>query len=211
MPEGTSVSWSQITSFRAEAFERFGSILDMPFVDISAELDRLVKAAGDILDFGAGVEQPLRTRVKEGSRYWSLDADPLGSFDFADLSEIPEAVRFDLAIANQVLEHIPLDAAVETVHGLAGVLRPGGALAATVPNPSHPVRHWADATHVTQWPVFDLYSVFRVAGLEVDLLARYGKRRLPRRPLRRLIVRAVAVEFRIDWADSLLIVGRKPA
>ena len=211
MPEGTSVSWSQITGFRAEAFERFGSILEMPFVDVSVELGRLVEAAADILDFGAGVEQPLRSMVKEGSRYWSLDADPHGSFDFADLSEVPDDVRFDLAVANQVLEHIPLDAAVEAVHGLAGVLKPGGALAATVPNPSHPVRHWADATHVTPWPVFDLYSVFRVAGLEVELAARYGKRRLPLRPLRRLVVRAVATEFRIDWADSLLIVGRKPA
>jgi SAM-dependent methyltransferase len=211
MSEGTSVSWSQITAFRSEAFERFGSILDMPFVDLSTELRRLVEGATDILDFGAGVEQPLRKMVQEGSRYWSLDSDPLGSFDFGELSDIPDDQRFDLAVANQVLEHIPLDAAVEVVHGIANVLKPGGALAATVPNPSHPVRHWADATHVTQWPVFDLYSVFRVAGFEVEQLARYGKRRLPLRPLRRLIVRAVAVEYRIDWADSLLIVGRKPA
>src|SRR5256885_15041743 len=55
MPEGT-VSWSEVTRSRAECHQRFGAIHDMPIVDISVELRRLVREATSVLDFGAGAE-----------------------------------------------------------------------------------------------------------------------------------------------------------
>jgi hypothetical protein len=207
----TSVSWSELTAWRSECFERFGSIHDVPIVDHSRELKRLTAEARRLLDFGASADHPLkRTLDPDRTAYWSLDPDPVGSYDFADLSDVPDDLRFDLVVADQVLEHVPLGDSITVVTGIAAVLEPGGRFVATVPNASHPVRHWGDATHVTPWPVFDLYGLFRVAGLEVESLARYGKRRLSWRPVRRLIVRAVASEFRVDWCDSLMIVGRRP-
>lgn len=207
----TTVSWSELTGWRAECFARFGSVHRLPVVAIDVEIRRLLAGSSSVLDLGAGAAQPLRRMLPPGTNYFSLDTDPAGVFDYADISEIPADRRFDLVVANQVLEHIPIADSLDLVRRVREVLEPGGRFMATVPNPSHPVRHWGDATHVTHWPYDDLYGLFRVARLEVDQLARYGKRRMTRRPLRRLIVRAVAAEFRMDWCDSLLVVGRRAA
>jgi SAM-dependent methyltransferase len=206
-----AVSWSRLTDFRAECHARFGSILDLPIVDIASELKRLTSDARAVLDVGAGRDKPLRALLAPDAAYRTLDPDPDGDFDYATVAGIPADARFDLAVANQVLEHMPVAEAIDLVGGVAQTLRPGGRFAATVPNPAHPVRQWGDATHVTAWPVFDFYGLFRLAGLEVESYARYGKRRLPWRPIRRMVVLAAAREFRLDWCDSLVIVARRPS
>lgn len=211
MSEEASVSWSGLTSWRAECHQRFGALHDFPVVDISKELRRLTGEASFLLDVGAGRDHPLTRQVDmTGIDYRSLDTDPDGEFDFTDVAEIPPDLRFDLAVANQVLEHVSVDHALEIVRGVARVLAPGGRFAATVPNASHPVRQWADATHVTAWGVFDFYGLFRTCGLEVELIGRYGKKRLPIHPWRRLLVKTVAREFRVDWCDSILVVSKRP-
>ena len=211
MADATTISWSELEGYRAECFQRLGSIHNLQIVDLRTELIRLAGEAKNLLDVGAGAHKPLLRFVDQSQvAYYSLDTDPSGDFDFHDVSEIPADLRFDLAVANQILEHVSPDDALEIVRGVAGALAPGGRFAATVPNTSHPVRQW-NATHVTAWPFLDLYGLFRLAGFEVEQLARYTKRRLTRRPFRRMIVRAVAQEFRVDWCDSILIVGRRPA
>ena len=211
MADATKISWSELEHFRAEGFKRYGPIHGIPIVDLRTELRRMADGAKELLDVGAGAHKPL-LRILDGHTvaYHSLDTDPAGDFDFHDVSEIPVDLRFDLAVANQILEHVSPDAALEIVRGVADVLVPGGRFAATVPNTSHPVRQWT-ATHVTAWGVLDLYGLFRLAGLEVEQLARYTKRRLTFRPIRRMIVKTVAREFRVDWCDSILIVARRPA
>ena len=165
-----------------------------------------------MLDVGAGAHKPL-LRILDGSdiAYHSLDTDPAGDFDFPDVSEIPADLRFELAVANQILEHVPPDDALEIVRRcLPERYTPGGRFAATVPRT--PRTRCASGTPRTSRPgqLLDLYGLFRLAGLEVEQLARYTKRRLSRRPIRRLIVKTVAREFRVDWCDSILIVGRRP-
>lgn len=210
-PQQTSVSWSELTSWRSECHARFGTIHQVPIVAVDAEMRRLTAAARHVLDVGAGRDKPLRDMLDLArTSYHSLDSDPAGEFDFRELSEVPAELRFDLAVANQVLEHVGVAEGIEIVRGVANVLESGARFVATVPNPAHPVRQWGDATHVTAWALFDLYGLLRLAGLEVETLARYGKRRLSWNPWRRLVTKAVAREFRIDWCDSLLIVGSKP-
>ena len=205
------LSWSEVTSWRREGYERFGSIHDLPIVRIDREFERLIDGASRLLDVGAGRDKPLRGRVDpDRTAYRSLDPDPSGTFDYANVAEIPADERFDLAVSSQVLEHVSVPEALEIVRGVAAVLTPGGRYAATVPNVSHPIRHWADATHVTAWGLWDFYGLFRTAGLEVETLARYGKQRLTWRPFRRLVAKAVAKEYRIDWCDSILLVARRP-
>jgi SAM-dependent methyltransferase len=178
--DATAISWSELERYRAEAFQRFGSIYDMPVVDLARELRALASDATELLDVGAGAHKPL-LKIIEGIDvgYHTLDTDRAGDFDFHDVTEIPAGLRFDLAVANQILEHVTPDDALEIVRGVGDVLVPGGRFAATVPNTAHPVRHWGDATHVTAWPVMQLHGLFRLAGLEVESLARYTKRRRP--------------------------------
>ena len=210
MAQAIGISWSELEQYRAASPSSARSTI-CEIVDLRTELNRLAADAQNVLDVGAGAHKPL-LRILDGSdiAYHSLDTDPAGDFDFPDVSEIPADLRFELAVANQILEHVPPDDALEIVRGVAGALHPRRPLRGhRPPNTSHPVRQW-DTTHITAWPVLDLYGLFRLAGLEVEQLARYTKRPLSRRPIRRLIVKTVAREFRVDWCDSILIVGRRP-
>jgi hypothetical protein len=204
-----TVSWSQITRWRGECGERFGSILQIPIASSPyAEFQKLLQPNSRVLDLGAGVEKPIKNYLK-GQRYFSLDNDPNGQFDYRSVDDIPAGQEFDIAVANQLFEHISLTVGYELMSGVYRHTANGGYFLATVPSVSHPVRYWGDATHIQHWPLGDFYGLFRTAGFEVYKIARYNKSPLPRNPLKRYIIRTVSESFRMDWCDSLMIVGKK--
>ncbi|MGC8604110.1 MAG: hypothetical protein ACP5VS_10515, partial [Desulfomonilaceae bacterium] len=142
--------------------------------------------------------------------YYCLDTDADGIFDFHSFSEIPEDLKFDLAIANQVLEHLTVSDALDMVTATFSKLNPQGKFIATVPNTAHPVRQ-RDISHVTPWVANDLYSLFRCAGFEIGCMWRYNKFPLTTDPLKQWVVETVCEQFRIDWCDSIMISGEKIA
>jgi 2-polyprenyl-3-methyl-5-hydroxy-6-metoxy-1,4-benzoquinol methylase len=162
-----------------------------------------------VLDVGAGAHTPFRNAISAaGADYFSMDTDPQGSFNYRSFAEVPVDTRFDVVLANQVLEHMTVDDAFEVVAAVFRHLSQGGHMVATVPNAAHPVRQW-DCTHITPWPASDLYSLLRSAGFEITALARYNKFPLTTHPVKRWIVKTVCKEFRVDWCDSVMITGRK--
>jgi len=195
--------------WRTECWQRFGSALEFPIRAPHEELQGLLAADTRVLDVGAGAHMPFRSQVlKANAIYYTLDSDPQGSFDFRSFDEVPADMRFDLAILNQVLEHMTVETAFGAVCSAHHSLTEGGNLVATVPNTSHPVRQW-DSTHITAWPANDLYSLVRSAGFRVTGMARYNKFKPTANPLKRWIVRTVSREFRIDWCDSIMVVATK--
>jgi len=182
----------------------------LPLWSPQEELGSLLNPATCVLDIGAGVNKPLKQSIRLSTqRYFSLDTDPAGQFDFHSFEDIPTHVEFDLMVANQVLEHLTVADVLATLRAAHGHLASDGHFLATVPNPAHPVRQWGDATHMTAWPMYDLYGVFRAAGFYVRALTRYNKHPLPRNPIKRIIVNVVCEVFRVDWCDSLMIVGQE--
>jgi len=209
MTGDVQLSWSRMMKWRAECHRRFGSILELPFRAPQEELPGLLHTTARVLDVGAGAHMPFRpavTRITDF--YFSMDTDPEGAFDFRSFDDVPDDFRFDLVIANQVLEHLHVDDAFAMVSSAYEKLATGGRMLATVPNAAHPVRQ-RDCTHVTPWPANDLYSLLRSAGLEILSLARYNKFPLTGNPLKRWIITTVCREFRMDWCDSIMIVGGK--
>lgn len=207
MTETASISWSRLMRWRTECWQKFGSVHDMPVISPHQALPGLLHPGSRVLDVGAGAHKPFKaavTRVTEA--YSCLDADPDGIFDFRSFDEIPRDLYFDLAIANQVLEHLHVDEAFSMVRSVYDRLVSGGTFLATVPNAAHPVRQW-DCTHVTPWPVNDLYSLLRSAGFEIVKMSRYNKTPLTRNPLAGWVVRTVCREFRVDWCDSIMAVA----
>ena len=204
-----SLSWSQLTRWRSECYQRFGSIRDLPLRSPREELQGLLRSDSAVLDIGAGVHKPLQQYVNLPTQcYFSLDSDPAGDFDFGSFDEVPSDLRFDLMVANQVLEHLTIADAFAMLCSAYRHLVEGGYLLATVPNAAHPVRQW-DATHLTAWPMSSLYSILRYAGFQVVSMARYNKHPLTRNPIKRAVVNIVCEVFRVDWCDSLMIVGQK--
>lgn len=210
MPEQQTFSYYQLTHWREECHQRFGSIHHLPLIAWGQELQSLLKKDSRVLDIGAGVKKPLQKTIKDArQRYYSLDNDQAGRFDFCSFDDIPPDLQFDVMVANQVLEHLTINDAFDMVSSGYQKLVEGGCFLATVPNPAHPVRYWADVTHITHWPFNDLYGLFRTAGYSVRTLARYNKTALTHNPIKRMVTNIVCESFRIDWCDSLLIVGQK--
>lgn len=208
MSAAPQLSWSKVTRWRGECGQRFGTILQIPIVvSPYVEFIKLLQPNSCVLDIGAGVEKPVQKYLK-GQQYFSLDSDPEGDFDYHSFNEMEDHVKFDLMVANQVLEHLTIVETYDVLNSAEKHLISGGVLLATVPNTAHPVRQW-DPTHITPWPMSDLYSMFRNAGFEVVMMARYNKYILTRNPLKRFIITVVCNTFRVDWCDSLMIVGKK--
>jgi SAM-dependent methyltransferase len=185
--------------------------LDLSIKTPSQELATILRDGSRVLDVGAGAHKPFRdTITSTGASYFSLDTDPQGEFDFRSFSDVPDNTHFDAILANQILEHVTVDEAFSIVASAFKHLSRGGCFIATVPNAAHPVRQ-RDCTHITPWPANDLYSLLRSAGFEVTTMARYNKFPLTSNPIKRWIVRTVCSEFRMDWCDSVLAVGRKNA
>ena len=209
MNESMEHSWNRLMRWRAECYQRFGSVTDLPFRSPSDVLPELLGNNGKALDLGAGAHKPFKSMLEGlGATYFSMDIDPDGDFDFNSFSDVPEGMRFDLILANQVLEHVSVDEAFNMVNRAHESLVESGIIVVTVPNAAHPVRQ-RDCTHVTPWPVNDLYSILRAAGFEIESMARYNKFPLTDHPLKRWIVKVVCREFRMDWCDSIMAIGRR--
>ena len=67
-------------------------------------------------------------------KYYTLDNDPQGSFEFTDVSDIPGDLQFLLIIANQIFEHLSISESISMMCHLSNHLESGGSLIATIPN-----------------------------------------------------------------------------
>jgi hypothetical protein len=194
-----------------ECYQKFGTIFDFPIIDNHTREMRRHYVVGNVLDIGAGKAKPLyktfKKRLKDGN-YYSLDTDPQGAFDFHDIDEIPSNLIFMLITANQVFEHLDIAESIELMWKASQHLEAGGKIIATVPNTDHPTRQLSNITHKTPWGAHNFYMVFKYANLEVTKIARYSKRH-PQGFMEKLVTKYVSRVYRIDWCDSILMIGEK--
>jgi len=192
-----------------ECFQKFGSIGDLPIIKGPGKKIAEIYQGGKILDVGAGKEKPIKKCLKlSDDLYFSLDNDPYGKFNYNAVEEIPHNVLFSLITANQFFEHISLEDSLELVCKLSLHLEKKGYFISTVPNIAHPVRQRTNITHITNWEYKALYMLYKYADLEVIEISRYSKRH-PKGIIEKTLSRYINRIYRIDWCDSVLIVGRK--
>lgn len=209
MTTDSQFSWSQFTRWRSECHERFGKIHDLPLRSPYEELPELLNPDTRVLDIGAGAHKPLQQFLEPHCRqYFSLDNDPAGDFNFRSFDEIPPELKFDLIVGNQLLEHLTIGDSTALLGSAFECLLERGHLLLTVPNAAHPIRQ-RETTHVTAWLMVDLYSLLRNIGFRVSSLARYNKQPLTVNPIKRLVVNIMSEVYRVDWCDSLMIIGQK--
>jgi len=198
---------------RAKAHERFGDVLSLPVGEQPYEfLKRVYRTRypnGRVLDFGSGAQKPLRKQLGIGDdRYHTCDTDPSGDFTYRRLEDIPSGESYDMVAANQVFEHLDFDEALRTASALARLVARGGMLQASVPNAAHPTRYWGDPTHKTPWTHLTLCALIESSGLVPESCIRCNKRPGPRW-YERSVIHVVCRVFRMDWCDTIYIVGRK--
>jgi len=123
------------------------------FARFEAALDALAPPPASVLDFGCGTGDLARALDQRGWRVTGCDASPAmlavardlrpsGTWDLIDPHPdrpLPfPAESFDAVVASSVFEYLadPLS----SLRQIAAVLRPGGALVLTVPDPLDPLR-----------------------------------------------------------------------
>jgi len=194
-----------------ECYQTFGDIFELPIIDNFTREMRNHYVSGNVLDIGAGKAKPLyktfKKRLKNGN-YYSLDTDPQGTFDFHGIDDIPADLIFTFITANQVFEHLDIAESIELMCKASQHLQPEGKIIVAVPNISHPNRQISNITHKTPWGFDSFYMVFKYANLEVTRIARYSKRH-PQGCMEKLITKYVSRVYRMDWCDSILMIGEK--
>jgi 2-polyprenyl-3-methyl-5-hydroxy-6-metoxy-1,4-benzoquinol methylase len=148
-----------------EHFERLASRWSERYQaggDLAGRIDRLMALvgprltqAGRVLDFGCGAGHLAEALAASGQRVSAVDAAAgmleqarrrvrTAAVSWAQVSARPGASLpfarcvFDAAIASSVLEYVA--APRHTLEELARVVRPGGWVLASVPDPRHPLR-----------------------------------------------------------------------
>jgi SAM-dependent methyltransferase len=171
-----------------------------------------VRAAGRLLDFGAGDLRLKRKFSAAGftGRYETLDVSGEFPHEYADLGQV--SGLFGAILCLEVLEHLPLTEFDTVVGRLCELLEPGGVLVISTPNPLCVVPMWArDSGHIQQYPLHDLIAALLARDLAVDP---FRVRFVPAAPsvsqrLRLLSQRVLCYLLSVDYADGLLVVGTK--
>ncbi|MGH9364102.1 MAG: class I SAM-dependent methyltransferase [Thermoanaerobaculia bacterium] len=180
------------------------------------EVERVIweraRAAGRLLDYGSGDQSLRRKFIAAGftGKYETFDVSVEHPTTYRD----PSAIRgpFDAVLCLEVIEHLPLEAGLALRDRLAGMVKPGGVLVLSTPNPGCILSPFArDETHVHLYPLMDLVTWAWSQGLDVEA---WRVELLPPKVsaglrLRLLARRVLCYLMGADRADGLLVIGTR--
>lgn len=176
-----------------------------------------------ILDLGCGSGHALRfLRSRGHTQLHGIDINPAQvAAAVADGLAVEHAAvtrdwlhahpaRFDLILATDVLEHVPVAELADLLAAIRGALAPGGRLVCTVPNASSTIGlHWRhiDLTHHTAFTTSSLQLALAAAGF-TDLRLRgsavFRREDTTATPARRILERTLQLVTRA-WRRAELI------
>lgn len=171
---------------------------------------RLPEKNPKILDIGAGqkcLKEALKIRHIDAD-YHSMDVTGASGeeYDFYDIESI--VGQYDLIVMQEVIEHLPLETGLEYLRKAYELLSPKGFLVVTVPNMFRPVQFFTGFSHITHYPLPDLYAILRSIGFRGQAILR----RVEIRPAGLSIKQSVVLQIRkflyrlmgFDWAHGVL-------
>ncbi len=211
MDSESPISWQRLRAARRAASERWPSPLNLPLSKRPSDLlYGLLRGTERILDVGAG---DSRRRERVASRfpnvtYVAVDPDPESGADHATV--VAAGGTFDVAVLFEVVEHVPAAAAIDLLADVREKLVPGGRIVVSVPCIHTPGRYLRDCTHVTPWAHDELGGALLLAGFELTGLHRTYPGTALRRTLRRFLLGPVGNLFGLDYAHSVVAIGRTP-
>ncbi|MBU1863205.1 MAG: class I SAM-dependent methyltransferase [Candidatus Omnitrophica bacterium] len=192
-----------------ECTQKFGSLHDLPIMYGQNKKIAELYQGGNVLDIGAGKEKPLQKNLHLSDEvYYSLDNDRSGAFHYRSIEDIPSSHIFSLIIASQFFEHLTLQESIHVVCNLYPHLEEGGYFISTVPNIAHPIRQRTNIDHVTSWEYKALYTLYAYGGFDVLEILRFSKRH-PRGIIEKTLANYINAIYRVDWCDSIMLIGCK--
>lgn len=144
-------------------------VLDLQFQSICLKIEKYryqTKEVQQILDFGAG-RAPWKRFFTGTALYSTLD--PAGGADFSHLAELPAAIRPDLILLFEVLEHV--ENPKEILVSLHQKIAPDGRLWVSVP---FNARVHGAPNDFLRWTAEGLTRQLNTCGWEVEILEPRG-------------------------------------
>lgn len=174
---------------------------DHPFEQVRIDILKGMIVSGDgkkAVDIGSGPGFFAKLLKQEGWSVTAIDTDQenLKSASeyaaqiyqgdaIAVMAGLPEN-QFDLALALEIIEHMPLEVGKRLLEGVHRILKPGGELLISTPNRYSPEglagyywkelirrkKKWDawDSTHVYIYSSFELINILKQLGFAVDAL-----------------------------------------
>lgn len=125
-----------------------------------------VAGAQKVLDFGGGQGQleSIIRRLGFDGIYESLDLNTSKGHEYKSVADVEG--EYDLVLCLEVIEHLYFEDFLELMPKLVRLIRPGGSIILSTPNPGHPNHLWnIDMGHIKSYPYKDLYRYLQTAGL----------------------------------------------
>ncbi len=203
-------SWARFYSYRIKVRNIYPSVykirIKKKLVDIiKDELEDSLK----ILDVGAYNRRLCEQFLKINSKiiYKSMDIDKSLPHDYYNLDEIEES--FDIIVMSEVIEHLDFEEALNTLQKLRNLLADNGKIIISTPNIHHPNSFFRDVTHKVPYRYDELGAVLLYSGFKIDKIFRVYNDQFFKRLFRIYIASYLHRYLDIDFAPSIVIVGRK--
>ena len=204
----SEISWSGLYRCRKEVSARYASVFRLPSIRRAVRLARPhVQSGTRILEIGPGENRRGARLAAEvpGAAALSVDPDPEGTHDYRDITEAGDG--FDLVMAFEVIEHLPLEEALKLMRAVRVRLRSGGRFIVSTPNVYCPGAYLRDCTHQTPFAFDELGGALIFTGFEVVGLYRVVPGNILRR-LRKAICSPLGRALGVDHAVSIAAVAK---
>ena len=138
-------------------------------------IDQKIKFKGRVLDFGCLVEsENYRKTLRDGGQYHGFDIEQesvkwlQAKGFYVDFWKCKE--KFDLVVASQVYEHLPVEEREDFLKKAGELLAEGGRLVIDYPffGNLNAVTYWQDRSHETPPAVEDEVSLVELYGLKAE-------------------------------------------
>lgn len=202
-------SWSDWAAGKKAIRKRFRRVWDIPVIHKKQDpIRRELQSGMSLLDIGAGDGEFGRKVLLglDGIEYLTMDVDPNQPQNFRSMDEVTG--RHDCIMLMEVIEHLEMPAALDTLARIEKLLKDDGVLALSTPNIHNPALFMSDPTHCLFLNYESLGALLYMSGFEIQEIYRtYSASFLKRwsrwlaTPLFRLL--------NLDYSASILVLARK--
>lgn len=202
-------SWSDWATGKKAIRKRYRRVWDIPLIHHKQDpIRRQLHTGMSLLDIGAGDGEFGRKVLKgiDGIQYFSMDVDPNQPQNFRSMDEITG--KYDCILLMEVIEHLEMLIAHDTLVKIGSFLREDGILALSTPNIHNPALFMSDPTHCLYLNYESLGALLYMSGFEVqDIYRTYSASILKR--WSRWLTTPLFKLLNLDYSASILVLAKK--